>query len=430
MIHRRPLNEAEKRLIVQRKEQGKTLCEMTEELSCAYETVRKWWRWQRDQRPVLPRGRPKQGVLSTFPTWMKTELVALKQAHPHWGPPNVKVELQKRKPGLTEKLPSDARLAALFKVECPQAVQPRVRRAYPEKAPGEVKRVHIRWQIDAKEAIRIGEHDFANVLDVRDPAGALMIASQAFLTTSKTHWRKINLNEIQNTLRQAFQTWGKPLEIQTDRETVYVGSTDHNFPSPFTLWLVGLGLKHVVSRSHRPTDQAHVERNHRTLAEMAWMDQRFESLDELQASLDDHRQRYLECLPVKAADCQGRPPLVAHPEARFSGRPYHAALEWQQFDMQLVDQYLSQRVWTRKVAGKGVVSFGAHHYYVGSAYVGQSISGQFIPETRAFRFQTADGALIRELPAKGLDKSDLLGYIPVQEALPIGYQFPLPLLGV
>jgi hypothetical protein len=361
---------------------------------------------------------------------MKTELIVLKRDHPHWGPPNVKVELQKRRPELREKLPSDARLSVLFKVECPQAVQAHVRRAYPEKPPGEVRQAHIRWQIDAKEAVRLGEHDFANILDVRDPAGALMIASQAFLTTSNKHWRKITLVEIQNTLRQAFQTWGMPLEIQTDRETVYVGSSDHNFPSTFTLWLVGLGIKHVVSRSHRPTDQAQVERNHRTLADMAWIDQHYECLDQLQAALDDHRQRYHECLPCEAADCHGQPPLVAHPQARFSGRPYHTVLEWQQFDMQRVDQYLSQHIWVRLVNGNGIVSFGAQHYYVGRAYIGQSVSGQFIPETRTFQFQTMNGTLIRELPTKRLTKSDILGSIPDEQALPIGYQFPLPLFGV
>lgn len=430
MTHRVSLSEAEKRLIGQRKAQGVTLPQIATELGCAYETVRKWWRWQRDGRKNRPRGRPKRGILSTYPARVATEAVVIKKAHPHWGPANVKVELRKRLPELGNRLPSEARLAALFKVECPEAVQAHVRRAYPEKPPGQVGQPHVRWQIDAKEAVRIGESDFANILDVRDPVGALMIASQAFLTTSKQHWRKITLVEIQNTLRQAFQAWGRPLEIQTDRETVYVGSDDHNFPSPFTLWLVGLGIKHVVSRSHRPTDQAQVERNHRTLADMAWRDQHFDDLAQLQTALDDHRQRYHEDLPVKAANCLGQPPLVVHPEARFSGRPYHPALEWELFDMQRVDLYLSQYVWTRKVTGNGVVSFGAHHYYVGRAYIGQTISGQFIPETRSFRLQAMDGARLRELPAKGLGKTDILGFIPAEQALPIGFQFSLPLVGV
>ena len=100
-----------------------------------------------------------------------------------------------------------------------------------------------------------------------------MIASQAFLTTTTQRWRKLTLAEIQATLRTAFAQWGLPLEIQTDREVVYVGSADTNFPSAFTLWLTGLGIQHVVSRSRRPTDQAQVERNHRTLGDMAWKDQ-------------------------------------------------------------------------------------------------------------------------------------------------------------
>ena len=430
MTHRIPLSDAERRLIHQRKGQGASLHKIAEELVCSDETVRKWWRCQRDGRVVRPRGRPKRGVLSTFAAEVRAEAIAIKKAHPHWGPPNVRVELKERlcEPGI--ELPSDARLSVLFKLECPQAVQPRVRRAYPEKPPGQVRQLHRRWQIDAKEGVRIGEHDFANILDVRDPAAALMIASQAYLTTSKKRWRKLTLTETQNTLRQAFQTWGKPVEIQTDRETVYTGSSDHNFPSPFTLWLVGLGIQHVVSRSHRPTDQAQVERNHRTLADMAWIDQPCDHLAQLQTALDDHRQRYNECLPVEAAGCHGRPPLTLHPQARFSGRPYHVALEWQQFDMPRVDQYLSQKVWVRQVTGNGVVSFGAQHYYVGRAYIGQPISGQFIPETRAFRFQTAEGNFIRELPARHLEKGDLLGFIPAEAALPVGYQFPLPLVGV
>ena len=430
MTHRVPMSEAEKQLIRLRKEQGIPLRQIAEELVCAYETARKWWRCQRDQRIIQRRGRPKLGILSTFPAQVRVEALAIKQAHPHWGPANVKLELNKCLAMPGSELPSDARLSALFKAECPQAVQPRMRRAYPERPPGQARRPHWRWQIDAKEAVKIGENDFANILDVRDPAGALMIASQAFLTTSKKRWRKLTLAEIQNTLRQAFQTWGKPLEIQTDRETVYVGSSDHNFPSPFTLWLVGLSINHVVSRSHRPTDQAQVERNHRTLADMAWIDRHFDNLDQLQAALDEHRQRYNELLPVEAADCHGQPPLVVHPEACFSGRSYHPALEWRQFDMQRVEQYLSQHVWIRRVSSTGVVSFGANPYFVGHAYLRQHISGQFIPETRSFRFQTADGKFIRELPAKGLEKEDLLGFIPFEAALPVGYQFPLPLVGV
>lgn len=430
MARRVPLTEAEKQLIQNQKEQGMSLKQIAKEMDCSFETTRKWWRLRRDHQPPRARGRPTLGILSSYHAHIRTEAIFIKEAHPHWGPANVRLELQKQFALLQVPLPSDARLSALFRALCPQAVQPRTRRAYPEEAPRSVGYPHLRWQMDAKEAVRIGEKEYANILDIRDPVGALIIASQAFLTTQGNHWRKLSLAETQAVLRQAFQTWGMPVEIQTDRETVYVGSADRNFPSPFSLWLVGLGIRHVVGRSHRPTDQAQIERNHRTLADMAWRDQHFESVQQLQAALDEHRQRYNEQYPAEAADCQGQPPLSLHPWARFSGRGYHPALEQDAFDMQRVDRFLSQQVWSRQVTSTGVATFGDHRYYVGRAYRGQRISGQFILEGRSIRFQTRDGTLIKELPAVGLDKKDLIGCIPEEEQLPVDYQLPLPLVGV
>jgi hypothetical protein len=39
--------------------------------------------------------------------------------------------------------------------------------------------------MDEKEAVRVGESDFAIVLDIREPVGALMIGSQAFVKTNE-----------------------------------------------------------------------------------------------------------------------------------------------------------------------------------------------------------------------------------------------------
>jgi hypothetical protein len=143
-------------------------------------------------------------------------------------------------------------------------------------------------------------------------------------------------------LRTAFTQWGCPLEIQTDHEDVYVGASTSDFPSRFTLWLPGLNIQHVTSCSHRPTDQAQVERSHRTLGDMTWKDETFAQVTELQAALDDRRQRYNVDLPVKAADCHRQPPLSVHPTAHFSGRPFCPELEWQLFDLNRVDTFLAQ----------------------------------------------------------------------------------------
>jgi transposase-like protein len=425
MATRAPLSEAEKDYIVMRKQQGASLAKIAREIGCSSEAARKGWRQRRDGRQTPGRGRPPTGILSTYPATVREQAVAVKRAHPHWGPANVKLELKRQLSD--EPLPSDSRLAALFKAECPEAVQPRRRRMYPEQPPSGVTFPHQRWQIDGKEKVPVGECDIATVLNIREPLAALMVGSRAILTTTAKGWRKVTVQEVQDTLRLAFEEWGCPLEVQTDHEVVYVGEADIDFPSPFTLWLMGLGMAHILSRSRRPTDQPHVERNHRTLGDMTWQDQHFASVEPLQATLDDRRQRYNEELPVHASDCRGRPPLEAHPAARHSGRLFDRAREWILFDLQRVDAYLASRIWTRKISDSGNVGIGGHHYYLGRAHRHETVSVRFMQETRAFRFQLGDGTLVSELPAVALDKADLIGYMPMEAAHLSPFQLPLPL---
>lgn len=430
MATRAALTEGEKEYVYQNKQEGKTLRQIACELDCACQTARKWWRHWRDGTRPQPRGRPGTGILSTYPASIREAAIAVKRQHPHWGPANVKLQL-KRDLELEEcELPSHARLSALFKAECPEAVQPRQGRQYPERPPPSVTHPHQRWQVDGKEKVAIGDNDVATVLNVRDPVGALMIASRAFVTTTEKWLRKLTLQEVQDTLRQAFAEWGLPLEIQTDREQVYVGAPQGIFPSQFTLWLVGLGITHVVSRDRRPTDQAHVERNHRTLGDMAWQDQHQDTVEQLQPVLDDCRQRHNDELPVHAADCAGRPPLEVRPWAHHSGRPFHPGLEWTFFDLQRVDAYLAGHVWSRKVSAHGEVTIGRHRYQVGCIHAQEPVSVRFCSDSRSFRFQSADGTLIAALPARGLDKADIIGHMPLTEALPDLFQLPLPLQGV
>jgi hypothetical protein len=249
------------------------------------------------------------------------------------------------------------------------------------------------------------------------------------LGTTPQGWRKPTRRDVQETLREAFSHWGLPLEIQTDHEVVYTGAPGTDFPTTFTLWLVGLGLRHVSSRDRRPTDQAQVERGHRTLAEMSWKDTPSQTLAQLQALVDERRARYNQELPVRAAHCQGQPPLVAHPAAAHSGRPFARAVEWELFDLARVDRYLAQFTWIRQISTPGQVSLGRYPYYVGHL-PSPSVAVRFLPQTRAFRFELPDGKLVKQLPALGLEPVDLIGYMPLDEALLIPFQLPLPLQGV
>lgn len=428
MSQHAPLTQAEKRWISQRKATGMSLVQISLELHCSLMTVRKWWRCERDQRQVRARGRPKRGALSTFPVPVREKAVELKKAHPHWGPEMVKLEMKKVLSLKTEELPSAARLSILFKQSCPEAVQPRQRRLLPPADPKGIG-VHQRWQMDAKEGIPLGV-ERVNVQEIHDIFSGLMIISQAFVTTTPKRWRRLSRSEHQEVLRLAFTKWGMPLEVQTDNDGEFVNPEDPTLPSLFTLWLAGLGVRHVLSRPHRPTDQAQVERHHRTQGDFVWKDQTFERVEQLQIALDQQCDLYNQAYPSQAAHCHGSPPLAVFPTACATGRPYHPDLEWEMFDLKRVDDFLAQFVWTRKVAGNGTVHIANYYYILGRDWKGQSVSIRFLAASRSFRFEDAEGALISTLPAQGLDKEHFIGVIPAHFPLPIGFQFALPLQGV
>src|SRR5512138_1233394 len=120
MTHsRNPLTAAEKRQILECKRAGKSLATIASELQCSFYTVRKWWRSGRDGRETQRRGRPVRGPLSTYPSDLVAQAIAIKNAHPHWGPLNVRLELPRGFSGKVEAWPSPASLARLFRERCP-----------------------------------------------------------------------------------------------------------------------------------------------------------------------------------------------------------------------------------------------------------------------------------------------------------------------
>lgn len=186
--------------MVQRKQAHASLQTIASELHCTRQTVRKHWRrWSKGQLP-RPRGRERRGILSTFPSALVEHALSLKCAHPRWGPAVVRLELAALPEFQGQRLPSAARLTALFHSRCPEAVQPRRRSVYPQRPPQRATVPHQRWQMDGKEQLPLGAGQTATVLSIRDPVAALMINSQAILTSAHGQ-RKVTRQEAQETLR-------------------------------------------------------------------------------------------------------------------------------------------------------------------------------------------------------------------------------------
>lgn len=182
-------------------------------------------------------------------------------------------------------------------------------------------------------------------------------------------------------------------------------------------------------RRGRPTDNAEVERCHRTINDYATVGNEKASVARLQEILDQSVEELASELPSRAEGCAGRPPIETHPELLQPRRPFCPEHESALFDLKRVNDYLAQFVWERKVGKTGQIEIGGRRYGVGRAYARRHVQVRFDSADRHFVFHASDEPEqeIRRRPARGLDVADLTGLHP----WPIRMgpqQLPLPLV--
>ena len=227
---------------------GETYSEIAQACNVSRECVRYWCRKQKKGQGVKSQWHiPKRGALSRFDAEVVKQIKQLREENRCWGPNSLRMHLEDE-PALKGKfLPSPASIGRWLHEDPANRRHPKSIQPSPPFL--SLQFVHQRWQIDAVEKICLRAGQFASVLDIREPVGALMIGSRAFRTTKRVGqtWRKLTLNEVRHSLRLAFASWGMPAEIQTDNESLFVGIDKADFPTVFTLWLVGLGIGHHLS---------------------------------------------------------------------------------------------------------------------------------------------------------------------------------------
>lgn len=431
MPNRPPLTQAEKEKIYQGKLQGRTLPEMAAEVHCSLACARKWWRQGRDhglQGLRAPRrGRRCSGILSRFDSLVADKALALKRNHHRWGADRVLVELHQDPELKGLQLPSRSRLAVFFQERCPECVAKYSTPPPPCPRPPDVSGVHERWQLDPQEGLILRDGQRVTLCNIRDPVGAALIASRAFVVTKGRSWRKLHWTEVRQVLREAFTEWGTlPDSVQTDNAHCLAGVPTDPFPGLLTLWLVGLGIQHRLIRPGHPTDQAHIERSHRTLNDFALDDEALLDMAHLQPALDRERAIHNQAFPCHASDCAGRPPLSAHPELLHPRRPYRPEQEWALFDLQRVYDYLATVHLQRKVASNGLVKLGQQTYAVGRRYAAQTLQVHFDPQQAQWVFLTAAGEEIARRAPKNLTVQHLTGLEPAEHQPLPPLQLTLP----
>lgn len=329
------------------------------------------------------------------------------------------------------KRPSRSRLQAYFRQTCPESVSVWTKHKRVPK-PAKATAVHEIWQVDQQEGHRLENGEIATVCNIREPYGAAMIASQVFPIKTTQRWRKLTWEEVRQVLRAGFSEWKtRPDSVMTDNEMSLGGNPHDPFPSWLSRWLAGLGIKHVFIRSHCPKDQAHIERQHRTLNGFTFSQEDRQTVEHFQKAFDRERHVYNPAFPSRASTCEQPAPLTAFPALLQPRRPYSKELEPILFSLQRVFDYLATFTFERQVNSNGQATLTGVHFTVGLAYAGKivSVSCDAQQQQWVFALQNPEGELNeikRQAPVE-MSYTHLTGSEETTPAITQPIQLTLPL---
>jgi transposase len=420
-----PTTLAERVMIAEQADAGKSSREIAQELGRPLATVRKWrQRYGRKGRAGLTSqiGRPATGALGQSPLELKDAILQMREKQPGWGPQTLRLELAKDERFAKRDLPSRARIAAYLK-EKDKVRKYEHHQDMPEPKPQPIQRPHQEWEMDAQGVTTVAGLGKVSFIDLLDVYSHMSIDSHA---CSKASHPKSE--EYQQVLRRAFIRYGLPEQISLDHDSAFYDNKSASpFPSVIHLWLIGLGVQVRFIHKRPPLEHSRIERHHQTIAWQAFDGQTFADVTALQRSLQARMLFLNQEYPTRALD--GQPPFQAFPQARHSGRLYCIDAEEQLLDIQRIYDYLQSGRWFRQVASVGTFSLGGYGYNATTRFADQTLEITFNGATRKLICLPEKSTTSFQLDVQGLTKSILMGNtstLPGYTAHQLALPFPYP----
>lgn len=201
-------------------------------------------------------------------------------------------------------------------------------------------------------------------------------------------------------MRDACEQWGKPKTIRVDNGYPW-GSTG-NFPTEFSLWLIGLGIDVHWNTPRRPQENGVVERSQGT--GKRWSEPKTCcSAGELQEKIGQMDLLQREQYPRPG----GKTRMELFPSLKHSGRFYYRDQEAANWSWEAVGDHLADYVADRRVDSSGLISVYDYNYYVGKKHSGQTVYVSLDPMDRQWIVRDERGAEIRTQGAKNLDNKSI-----------------------
>jgi len=161
-----------------------------------------------------------------------------------------------------------------------------------------------------------------------------------------------------HSINDCFHKWGLPESIKIDNGWPFVNPKNRDQPTKAKLWWAGLGIKIIQNTPRCPQENGAVEALQGIMCN--WSNPKGQnSLVELQVRLN--QESFFQRAEYRRPAHGYKTRIEQFPELEQNKRKYNP----DNFNIQLVYQYLAKQVWTRKVKQKGSIKLFANEIYIG-----------------------------------------------------------------
>lgn len=200
----------------------------------------------------------------------------------------------------------------------------------------------------------------------------------------------MTLEQVRQLLLCQFQQWGLPRAIRTDNG-VPLGVPDRSIIPVVSLWLAAWGIKHILNRPARPTDNPNVENNQGTSARWAEVYKCKDHI-EMEKALDEvalFQRDFFKVSRIGHVTRKQLYPLLYNNPRKFDERL---------FDVQKAYQLLAQAILPRKVSSCGVIVIYDKPFSVERKNAGKIVLVTFDPVNRVWNCRDQQKNILKTIP--------------------------------
>jgi transposase InsO family protein len=206
---------------------------------------------------LAPRSRAPHRSPQALPEAVQQPILALREAHPSWGPRKLRAWLQVRQPGAEWPAPSSIG-ALLHRAGLTRARRARRGGGPPRRAPlTQASQPNDVWTIDFKGWFLTGDGRRCDPLTLVDEASRYLLCCVAVSRPTE--------REVQRWLERAFREYGLPLVLRSDNGAPFAMPRGLVQLSRLAVWWLKLGIQPERIAPGHPEQNPRHERLHRTL---------------------------------------------------------------------------------------------------------------------------------------------------------------------